>query len=131
MPKHTKCQGFTLYGAKIWNQLPIEIREVENSERFKEMVKRYIWENIPSYQDFKSESRGSVFQSEVSPGGGDMVRRQGTVLSQKFEETITSGAQKVSTTDYYVETVFKYYYPYSIIPQYCRLSSSLSYVCNF
>ena len=49
MPKHTKCRGFTLYGAKILNQLPIEIREVENSERFKEMVKRYIWENIPSY----------------------------------------------------------------------------------
>ena len=51
MPGHTKCQGFTFYGAKMWNQLPPEIREIENSDRFKEVVKRYIWENIPSYQD--------------------------------------------------------------------------------
>ena len=49
MPEHTKCQGFTLYGAKMWNQLPIEIREIENLDRFKEMVKTYIWETIPSY----------------------------------------------------------------------------------
>ena len=49
MPEHTKCQGFTLYGAKIWNQLPIEIREIEDFEKFKVFVKRYIWESIPSY----------------------------------------------------------------------------------
>ena len=49
VPAHTKCQGFTLYGAKMWNQLPVEIRELKNPDKFKDAVKRYIWDNIPSY----------------------------------------------------------------------------------
>ena len=49
VPDHTRCQGFTLYGAQLWNQLPIEIREIEDSERFKVVAKQYIWENIPSF----------------------------------------------------------------------------------
>ena len=49
VPAHTKCQGFTLYGAKMWNQLPVEIRDLKNPDKFKDAVKRYIWDNIPSY----------------------------------------------------------------------------------
>ena len=26
VPVHVKCKGFTWYGAKIWNQLPVETR---------------------------------------------------------------------------------------------------------
>ena len=49
VPEHVKCQGFTLYGAKLWNQLPIEIREIDDPEKFKNAVKTYIWDTIPSY----------------------------------------------------------------------------------
>ena len=49
VPEHVKCQGFTLYGAKLWNWLPFEIREMEDSEKFKVAVKKFIWDNIPSY----------------------------------------------------------------------------------
>ena len=49
VPKHVKCQGFTWYGAKMWNQLPFEIQELKNPNSFKEEIKKYIWDNIPSY----------------------------------------------------------------------------------
>ena len=49
VPKHVKCRGFTWYGAKMWNQLPIEIQELKNPTSFKEAIKRYIWDTIPSY----------------------------------------------------------------------------------
>ena len=47
--KHVKCQGFSWYGARLWNQLPDETKAIENPELFKEKVKEYIWMNIPSF----------------------------------------------------------------------------------
>ena len=49
VPAHVSCQGFTLYGAKMWNQLPIEIQELKNPNSFKNSIKDYIWDHIPSY----------------------------------------------------------------------------------
>ena len=49
VPDHVSCQGFGWYGAKMWNQLPNEIKELKDPDSFKVAIKRYIWENIPSY----------------------------------------------------------------------------------
>ena len=49
VPNHVKCRGFTWYGAKMWNQLPAEIQELKKFDSYKEEIKKYIWENIPSY----------------------------------------------------------------------------------
>ena len=49
VPNHVKCRGFTWYGAKMWNWIPVDIREIKNPAGFKVAVKRHIWENIPSY----------------------------------------------------------------------------------
>ena len=49
VPDHVTCQGFVWYGAKLWNQLPNETKEVKDPDNFKVAIKRYIWENIPSY----------------------------------------------------------------------------------
>ena len=46
---HVRCQGFTWFGAKLWNSLPEEIKAVKNPDSFKEKVKEYIWEKIPSF----------------------------------------------------------------------------------
>ena len=43
-----KCTGFSYCGAKIYNLLPTNIKETENPENFKTMVKAWIWNNIPS-----------------------------------------------------------------------------------
>ena len=43
-----KCMGFTYNGAKLFNRLPIQIRET-NPETFKTLAKEWIWEKIPSY----------------------------------------------------------------------------------
>ena len=43
------CTGFSYHGAKLFNILPSETRNCENPDRFKDMVKSWIWENIPSY----------------------------------------------------------------------------------
>ena len=44
-----KCLGFTYNGAKLFNMLPIEMKKVEDPSAFKNMTKKWIWENIPSY----------------------------------------------------------------------------------
>ena len=49
VPDHVTCQGFAWYGAKMWNLLPVETRELTNPESFKVAIKTYIWDNIPSY----------------------------------------------------------------------------------
>ena len=49
VPHHEKCKGFTWYGAKFWNQLPVDVRDIKDSEKFKNAVKEYIWDTIPSY----------------------------------------------------------------------------------
>ena len=49
VPAHEKCRGFTWYGAKMWNWVPVELREIKNPDIFKVAVKKHIWENIPSY----------------------------------------------------------------------------------
>ena len=47
-PKN-KCIGFSYYGAKLFNKLPSEIKEVRNSNKFKSLTKAWIWKNIPAY----------------------------------------------------------------------------------
>ena len=46
---NAKCLGFSYFGAKIFNKLPITIRENESSSSFKSMTKEWIWKNIPSF----------------------------------------------------------------------------------
>ena len=46
---HVKCEGFTLYGAKMWNQLPEDIKLIKKPKLFQNRVKEYLWANIPSY----------------------------------------------------------------------------------
>ena len=43
-----KCLGFTYNGAKLYNMLPLQMRE-KNPNTFKIMTKDWIWNNIPSY----------------------------------------------------------------------------------
>ena len=47
--EHRKCTGFTYCGAKIFNSLSIKIRETQDSNIFKELVKNWIWDEIPPY----------------------------------------------------------------------------------
>ena len=42
------CQGFSYNGPKLWNHLPNHIRKTTIREIFKEKLKDYIWEEIPS-----------------------------------------------------------------------------------
>ena len=42
-----KCLGFTYSAAKMFNMLPIHLREIGNPNTFKTMTKHWIWENIP------------------------------------------------------------------------------------
>ena len=44
-----KCMGFTYCGAKVFNSLPNNIRETQDKNTFKSLVKDWIWEKIPSY----------------------------------------------------------------------------------
>jgi hypothetical protein len=44
-----KCLGFTYNGAKLYNMLPLQMRETKNPNTFKIMAKDWIWNNIPSY----------------------------------------------------------------------------------
>ena len=43
------CTGFTYYGAKIFNNLPNNIRETQDRNIFKTLVKKWIWDEVPSY----------------------------------------------------------------------------------
>ena len=45
----TKCTGFSYNGAKLFNKLPCNIREILNPGEFKTQIKSWIWEKIPSY----------------------------------------------------------------------------------
>ena len=42
------CQGFSYNGPKLWNQLPSHIRKTTIRDIFKDKLKDYIWEEIPS-----------------------------------------------------------------------------------
>ena len=44
-----KCLGFSYYGAKLYNKLPLEIRETNSPTTFKAKMKSWIWTHIPSY----------------------------------------------------------------------------------
>ena len=44
-----KCLGFTYNGVKLFNMLPIKMKQMEDPNTFKTMAKDWIWENIPSY----------------------------------------------------------------------------------
>ena len=44
-----KCTGFSYSGAKLFNILPGDIKKCLNSNKFKSMIKEWIWREIPSY----------------------------------------------------------------------------------
>ena len=44
-----KCLGFTYSGAKLFNMLPLQMREIKNPYTFKTMSKDWIWKKNPSY----------------------------------------------------------------------------------
>ena len=44
-----KCTGLSYCGAKLMNMLPHHIKESENSNLFKTRIKKWVWQNIPSY----------------------------------------------------------------------------------
>ena len=43
------ASGFTYNGAKLLNMLPPQTREIKDPNTFKTVMKKWIWENIPSY----------------------------------------------------------------------------------
>ena len=45
----SKCIGFSYTGAKLFNKLPSEMKEISNSNTFKCLAKAWIWKNIPAY----------------------------------------------------------------------------------
>ena len=45
----TKCIGFTYTSAKLFNILPSETKETLNQNSFKAKIKKWIWQEIPSY----------------------------------------------------------------------------------
>ena len=47
--EHRNCTGFTYCGAKIFNSLPIKTRETQDRNIFKTLVKKWIWDEVPSY----------------------------------------------------------------------------------
>ena len=47
--EHRNCTGFTYCGAKIFNSLPIKTRETQDRNSFKTLVKKWIWDEVPSY----------------------------------------------------------------------------------
>ena len=49
MVKSNVGMGFTYNGAKLFNMLPPQTREIKDPNTFKTMMKNWIWENIPSY----------------------------------------------------------------------------------
>ena len=48
--KKTKITNFSYFGAKLYNFLPSDIKKAENSNIFKELIKNWIWQKIPSCQ---------------------------------------------------------------------------------
>ena len=44
-----KCIGFFYHGAKMFNLLPCDIKEMKNPKTFKTLIKEWIWRNVPSY----------------------------------------------------------------------------------
>ena len=42
------CNGFHYMGPKLWNSLPVHIRKTTKRNIFKEKLKDFIWDNIPS-----------------------------------------------------------------------------------
>ena len=47
--EHRNCTGFTYCGTKIFNSLPIKTRETQDRNIFKTLVKKWIWDEVPSY----------------------------------------------------------------------------------
>ena len=49
VPSKTRanCQGFSYFAAKLFNKLPLKIRN-SSQINFKKSVKEWIWDNIPS-----------------------------------------------------------------------------------
>ena len=48
VPKKDKKNGFTYHGAKLWNRIPEEFKNL-NSDSFKRAIKKWILENTPLF----------------------------------------------------------------------------------
>ena len=46
---HVRCQGFSWFGAKMWNNLPEDIKSTTIPDTFKIKIKQHIWDTIPPY----------------------------------------------------------------------------------
>ena len=46
VPKKDKTNGFTYYGAKLWNRLPEEYKSLKQGS-YKRVIKKWIIDNIP------------------------------------------------------------------------------------
>ena len=49
IPEKPIIGHFTYFGAKLYNMLPNTIKETRNTTTFKALIKKWIWEKIPSY----------------------------------------------------------------------------------
>ena len=56
VPKKPKVTNFNYFGAKLYNLVPSDIKKAENSNIFKELIKKWIWQKIPSYQTCLSKN---------------------------------------------------------------------------
>ena len=45
----SNCIDFSYTGAKLFNKLPSDMKEISNSNTFKCLAKAWIWKNIPAY----------------------------------------------------------------------------------
>ena len=48
----------------MWNQLPVEIKELKTPDSYKEAVKKYKWDNIPTQLSIQLKSRNDEAEDE-------------------------------------------------------------------
>ena len=97
VPVHEKCKGFTWYGAKMWNWIPVEIREMKNPDNFKDAIKQHIWDNIPATERMKMLESQDDFGILLAAKGRTMRHWQAQVLeglcSSVPESQVEGGVQ--------------------------------------
>ena len=47
-PPPKRCMGFSYIGPKLYNYLPDVLRKITDPELYKELLKNWIWDEIPS-----------------------------------------------------------------------------------
>ena len=66
------CTGFSYFGPKLWNHLPGHIRKTTIIDIFKDKLKEYIWEEIPSIWP-AWEALGGHHRVGVHSSGGSVI----------------------------------------------------------